>query len=352
MRIKDKMKLIDAVKRELFKQFNSENIGTFLGEFNLPPSNKTPNIFDFGSYVDDRMEGISNDNLMKMIEELDMNDDDILRMHKLIEYSKSLESAPRPASLLGMHGILNAGLVTPRLSNAGLGTPILSNAGLETTGLSNAGLGVPRSPTIADTLSGKSVPPPSTSLTTPPPVKPTDDSSPVKAFISHSTIDAIYANAIKENFKQYGIEAFVSGTDIKGGEKWRKKIRKEINEMKIFIAIHTQAFSESLWCQQETGLALARENDIEIIPINSNKGKAPESFLDDFQYIQRKTKNTETVVREIFETLKESEKIKDLYSVKIADKVAQKPIEQIENIYSIRSKEVTKKGLAVYKAST
>ena len=342
MRIKDKMKLIDAVKQELYRQFNTENIGTFLGEFNLPPSNKIPNIFDFGSYVDDRMEGIPNDTLMKMIEELDMNADVILTAHRMIESSKSSGLATHPASLLGAQG----------LSNAGLGTPILSNAGLETTGLSNAGLGVPRSPTIADTLSGKSVSPPSTSLTTPPPVKPTDDSSPVKAFISHSTIDAIYANAIKENFKQYGIEAFVSGTDIKGGEKWRKKIRKEINEMKIFIAIHTQAFSESLWCQQETGLALARENDIEIIPINSNKGKAPESFLDDFQYIQRKTKNTETVVREIFETLKESEKIKNLYSAKIADKVAQKPIEQIENIYSIRSKEVTKKGLAVYNAST
>ena len=179
-----------------------------------------------------------------------------------------------------------------------------------------------------------------------------NDTPLIKAFISHSTIDAIYANAIKENFKQYGIEAFVSGTDIKGGQRWRKKIRKEINEMKIFIAIHTQAFSESLWCQQETGLALARENDIEIIPINYNKRKTPKSFLDDFQYIEGKTKTTETVVREIFETLKESEKIKDLYFAKIADKVAQKPIEQIENIYSIRSKEVTKKGLAVYKAST
>ncbi len=169
----------------------------------------------------------------------------------------------------------------------------------------------------------KPAPPKPAKLAPPKPAKPKNDKSLVKAFISHSTKNKIYANAIRKIFKKYGIEAFVSGKDIKGGQKWRKKIRKEINEMEIFIAIHTQAFSESLWCQQEAGLALARENDIEIIPINSNKGKAPESFLDDFQYIERKSKTTETVVREIFETLRESEKTNKLYFAKIEPKVKQ-----------------------------
>ena len=122
--------------------------------------------------------------------------------------------------------------------------------------------------------------------------------------------------------------------------------------MHVFIAMHTDDFSKSLWCQQETGLAFARETEVEIIPINFNKKPPLESFLDEFQYIKRGQKNVETIAREILDRLKDSEKTKDLYSAKIADKVAQKPIEQIENTYSIRSKEVTKKGLAVYKAST
>ncbi len=185
-----------------------------------------------------------------------------------------------------------------------------------------------------------------------PPAKSKTDSSPVKAFISHSTKDKLFANKIRKIFKKHGIIAFVSGEDIKGGEVWRKRIRKEINEMHVFIAMHTDDFSKSLWCQQETGLAFARETEVEIIPINFNKKPPLESFLDEFQYIKRGQKNVETIAREILDRLKDSEKTKDLYSAKIADKVAQKPIEQIENTYSIRSKEVTKKGLAVYKAST
>ena len=143
----------------------------------------------------------------------------------------------------------------------------------------------------------------------------------VKAFISHSIKNKAYANALKKSFTKYGIEAFVSGKDIKGGQPWQKKIRKEINEMEIFIAIHTDFFSVSLWCQQESGLALAREKDVEIIPIDSNMKKRPESFLSNFQYIDRKTKTTETVVKEILEILKDSEKTHDLYIARIDPKV-------------------------------
>ena len=159
------------------------------------------------------------------------------------------------------------------------------------------------------TLSIKTTPHQPTKITTPPPVKPATP-SPVKAFISHSTTDKKYANALRTAFKKYHIDAFVSGKDIKGGQLWQKKIRTEINDMKIFIAIHTDAFSASLWCQQETGMALVRENEVEIIPINSKLQKVPQSVLTNFQYINRGTKNTETVVKEIIDMLKTSDKIK------------------------------------------
>ncbi len=133
---------------------------------------------------------------------------------------------------------------------------------------------------------------------------------PVKAFISHSITDKKYANALRTAFKKYHIDAFVSSKDIKAGQLWQKKIRAEINDMKIFIAIHTNAFSASLWCQQETGMALARENEVVIIPIKSKLQKVPQSVLTNFQYIDRGTKNTETVVKEIIDMLKTSDKIK------------------------------------------
>ncbi len=144
---------------------------------------------------------------------------------------------------------------------------------------------------------------------TPPPVKPATP-TPVKAFISHSITDKKYANALRTAFKKYHIDAFVSSKDIKGGQLWQKKIRAEINDMKIFIAIHTDAFSASLWCQQETGMALAREDEVVIIPIKYKLQKVPQSVLTNFQYIDRGTKNTETVVKEIIDKLKTSDKIK------------------------------------------
>ncbi len=159
------------------------------------------------------------------------------------------------------------------------------------------------------TLSIKTTPHQPTKITTPPPVKPATP-SPVKAFISHSTKDKRYANALRTAFKKYHIDAFVSGKDIKGGQLWQKKIRTEINDMKLFIAIHTNAFSASLWCQQETGMALAREDEVVIIPIKSKLQKVPESVLTNFQYIDRGAKNTETVVKEIIDMLKTSDKIK------------------------------------------
>ncbi len=146
---------------------------------------------------------------------------------------------------------------------------------------------------------------------------------PVKAFISHSTKNKKIAMAFRTVLKKYGIIAFVSGRDIKGGQPWQKTIRKEIDNMDIFIAIHTQAFSKSLWCQQETGMALKRENEIEIIPINVGMRNAPESFLTNFQYIKTRAKSTEEVVREFFETLKESEKTSKLYFQRIEPRVKQ-----------------------------
>ncbi len=156
---------------------------------------------------------------------------------------------------------------------------------------------------------------------TPKPTKPKNDTSLVKAFISHSTKDKKFANKIRRIFKKYGIIAFVSGEDIKGGEVWRKRIRKEINEMHAFIAMHTDDFSESLWCQQETGLALAREKEVEIIPINFNKEDPRKSFLEEFQYIKRGQKNVEAIAKEILDRLKTSDKTNALYSAKIAPNI-------------------------------
>ena len=153
--------------------------------------------------------------------------------------------------------------------------------------------------------------------------KPRGNKNRIRAFISHSINDKVCAMQFKTALDKYGIEAFVSDEDIKGGEVWQERIITEIDGMKFFIAIHTKHFSKSLWCQQESGLAFARKTEIEIIPINFNRKKAPDSFLTNFQYIQGKKEPIEEVIKEILNTLKDSDKIKikDLYLKIIAPKI-------------------------------
>ncbi len=146
------------------------------------------------------------------------------------------------------------------------------------------------------------------------------DTTPVKAFISHSHIDRQYANKLKNIFNQYNIDAFVSGQDIIVGEDGKKKIITELNAMKFFVALHSAYFSESLFCQQEVGFALKRK--AEIIPINYKLKERPKSFIDGLQYLNITGKNIETVVKEILGRLKESNKTRKLYYEKIDSKMS------------------------------
>ena len=264
MRVKDKMKLMEDVKQELCRQFNAENVKTFLREFNLPYSGVIPNIFGVGAYVDDKIEGISNDTLMKIAEELDM------------DISHLISQPTKP--------------VTPK------------------------------------------------------PTKPENDSSPAKAFISYETTDVNYANTISAFLKEYNIEAFVAYKDAREAEEFQEEILTALNKMDFFISIHTEQFSKSVWCQQEIGFAVAK--GVKIIPVKLRT--PPDGFIGKIHAIARDVDKTEAVVERILNILKNDPETKDLYSAKIADKVMQKPIEQLADKYKIESKRTGTKELDPY----
>ncbi len=265
MKIPEKMAIRKKIAEELNKLYGTEEVRTFLAHFSIPlPPRK--NYASKFSHIMESIKNITPLKLKKIANELDIDTD--------VFIIQPVKSKSPPAK--------------------------------------------PREPfrPVSDFATAPAVKP-TTSL----PIKSNNNSLIVKAFISHSTKNKKIAMDIRAVLKKYGIIAFVSGKDIKGGQPWQKTIRKEIDNMDIFIAIHTQAFSKSLWCQQETGMALVREEEVEIIPINVGMRKAPESFLTNFQYIKSRAKNAEEVVKEIFETLKDSPKTKELYFAKIADKV-------------------------------
>ena len=86
-----------------------------------------------------------------------------------------------------------------------------------------------------------------------------------KIFISHLTSNKKIAEALKEALKPYYIECFVAHEDITPTLEWQDEIFKALNTMDAFISLHCDNFKQSVWCQQEIGIAVAKQ--VKIIPI-------------------------------------------------------------------------------------
>ncbi len=171
-------------------------------------------------------------------------------------------------------------------------------------------------PKLAPTRSG---------LTTLPPLK--YDSSPVKAFISHSSNSKEYANSIRIALKEYNIEAFFSDKDIPDSTEWQDEIMKNLRTMNFFISIHSSGFSKSVWCQQEVGAAAIRA--VKTIAIKFDE--KPDGFIGKYNAINGK-KPLKEVIDRILNVLKISEETKDLYSAKVADKVTKKVVKTVDEV--------------------
>ncbi len=169
--------------------------------------------------------------------------------------------------------------------------------------------------------------PPSAS---PKPSKPAHDSSPANAFISHLAIGKIGAINLSDALQEYNIQGFVAHEDIEPSKQWQDEIEKALNKMDFFISLHTKGFSQSVWCQQEVGFAVAK--GVEIVSIKFDED--PAGFIGKYQALAG-TNNIVNDITNIFNILQNSSKTKDLYSAKIADKVAQKPIETLADKYKI-----------------
>lgn len=140
-----------------------------------------------------------------------------------------------------------------------------------------------------------------------------EETSTVKAFISHTSKDKQYATKTRDALKTYNIDCFVAHEDIKPSEEWQEEITKALNTMDFFISIHTKGFSNSLWCQQEIGFAVAR--GIKIIPIKFEED--PMGFIGKIQALIRGKKDAKQIADDIIGILKNSDLTKELYEGKI-----------------------------------
>lgn len=108
----------------------------------------------------------------------------------------------------------------------------------------------------------------------------------IHVFLSHKHDDVVLADAIKQCLEKFGIAAFVAHRDIDPSAIWRKIILEHLqSKCNVFAPILTNQFHNSLWTDQETGIAV--QAGLPIFPIKVDKD--PYGFIDDRQAVPLKS---------------------------------------------------------------
>lgn len=122
------------------------------------------------------------------------------------------------------------------------------------------------------------------------------DSNP-RVFISHRDTHKKEATYIKDTLKGIGISSFVAHKDIEPTKLWEKEIRLALSTMDIFLALLTDDFFESVWTNQEVGVAFAK--GIPIIPLKHTIN--PKGFISSIQALPyQREKISNDIVQCIF----------------------------------------------------
>ncbi len=104
----------------------------------------------------------------------------------------------------------------------------------------------------------------------------------MKVFLSYSDEDKALSGKIKQELEDYGLSVFLAHEDIEPLAEWVDTIRAELEACIVFIPILTEAFRESKWTDQETGIAIAR--GILIAPLKVTVD--PYGFISRFQALR------------------------------------------------------------------
>jgi len=107
-------------------------------------------------------------------------------------------------------------------------------------------------------------------------------------FLSYASQDAEAAQKICEALRAGGIEVFLDQSELRGGDAWDKKIRREIRDCALFIPIVSQHTQERLegYFRREWKLAIDRTHDMAeekpfLVPVVVDGTGDQEAFVPD-----------------------------------------------------------------------
>ena len=118
-------------------------------------------------------------------------------------------------------------------------------------------------------------------------------------FLSHVSQQKEVASKLQEKLEDYAISAFVAHEDIEPNQKWQDKIELALSSMDALVALLTNGFRESKWCDQEVGVAIGRK--VIVLPVRYEID--PYGFIGKIQGISANKKNVPTICDEIFNVL-------------------------------------------------
>lgn len=130
-----------------------------------------------------------------------------------------------------------------------------------------------------------------------------------RLFLSHVSRNKENAHRLKDELEGYGIHSFVAHDDIEPTALWAEEIIRALHTMEGFVAILSEGFKDSAWCNQETGFAIAKG----IKTISFKMGKEdPPGFMGAEQALNRKKgENAQDAAEKIVRLLWKDQRTKD-----------------------------------------
>ena len=113
-------------------------------------------------------------------------------------------------------------------------------------------------------------------------------------FLSYASQDSEAAQRICEALRAAGIEVFLDQSELRGGDAWDQKIRREIHDCALFIPLVSQHTQERLegYFRREWKLAIDRTHDMAeqkpfLVPVVVDGTRDQEAFVPDaFRMVQ------------------------------------------------------------------
>jgi hypothetical protein len=129
----------------------------------------------------------------------------------------------------------------------------------------------------------------------------------LRVFISHKAECKEEATSLKLGMSYYGLSAFVAHCDIEPARDWQDEIERALQSMHVMVLLLTKDYHDSVWTDQETGVAMGR--GVPIVPVHIDID--PYGFVGKLQAVQGKGRSPKLLARELLDVLLDNPVVRD-----------------------------------------